>query len=90
MPTIGGVVGNAYIIQSSTNLADTNARVKRTNLNLTQPVEFWGIQTWTRPLLSIRKRPTRFCRGSSEKPRAGGEGRARIERHPLGHDLTRR
>lgn len=39
--TITGVVGYAYIIQSSTDLTDTNAWVTLTNLTLTQPVELW-------------------------------------------------
>ncbi|MEI8045352.1 MAG: hypothetical protein WCL11_28335, partial [Verrucomicrobiota bacterium] len=39
--TIGGVAGYSYVIQSSTNLADTNAWVTLTNLTLTQPVELW-------------------------------------------------
>jgi hypothetical protein len=39
--TIGGVAGYSYVIQSSTNLADTNAWVTLTNLILTQPVELW-------------------------------------------------
>ena len=39
--TIGGVVGYSYIIQSTTNLANTNAWVTLTNLTLTQPVQLW-------------------------------------------------
>ena len=39
--TINGAVGNSYIIQGSTNLADTNAWVTLTNLTLTQPVQLW-------------------------------------------------
>ena len=39
--TINGVAGYSYIIQSSTNLTDTNAWVTLTNLTLTQPVELW-------------------------------------------------
>lgn len=39
--TISGVVGYSYIIQSSTNMANTNAWVTLTNLTLTQPVELW-------------------------------------------------
>jgi len=35
------VAGYSYIIQSSTNLADTNAWVTVTNLTLTQPVQLW-------------------------------------------------
>jgi Concanavalin A-like lectin/glucanases superfamily/Immunoglobulin domain len=39
--TISGVVGYSYIIQSTANLADTNAWVTLTNLTLTQPVQLW-------------------------------------------------
>jgi hypothetical protein len=39
--TITGVVGYGYIIQSSANLADTNAWVTLTNLTLTEPVQKW-------------------------------------------------
>lgn len=39
--TFGGVVGYSYIIQSSTDLTDTNAWVTLTNLTLTQPVQLW-------------------------------------------------
>jgi hypothetical protein len=39
--TIIGVPGFVYNIQSSTNLANTNAWVTLTNLTLTQPVELW-------------------------------------------------
>jgi hypothetical protein len=39
--TITGVVGNTYIIQSSTNLGDTNNWVTLTNLTLTSPVQLW-------------------------------------------------
>lgn len=39
--TINGVVGYSYLIQSSTNLANTNAWVTLTNLTLSQPVELW-------------------------------------------------
>jgi hypothetical protein len=39
--TINGVVGYSYIIQSSTDLTDTNAWVTVTNLMLTEPVEIW-------------------------------------------------
>jgi hypothetical protein len=35
------VAGYSYIIQSSTNLADTNAWVTVTNLTLSQPVQLW-------------------------------------------------
>jgi len=39
--TISGVAGYSYIIQSSTNLADTNGWATVTNLTLTQPVQIW-------------------------------------------------
>ena len=39
--TVGGVVGYSYVIQSTTNLADTNAWVTLTNLTLTQPVQLF-------------------------------------------------
>jgi hypothetical protein len=39
--TISGVAGYPYIIQSSTNLTDTNAWVTLTNLTLTQPMQLW-------------------------------------------------
>jgi hypothetical protein len=39
--TISGVAGYSYIIQSSTNLTDTNKWVTLTNLILTEPVELW-------------------------------------------------
>ena len=39
--TINGVVGYSYIIQSSTNLRDTNAWTTLTNLTLEQPVQLW-------------------------------------------------
>jgi len=39
--TIGGVAGYSYIIQSSTNLGNTNAWITLTNLTLTQPVQLW-------------------------------------------------
>jgi hypothetical protein len=39
--TISGVVGQSYIIESSTNLANPNAWVTLTNLTLTQPVQIW-------------------------------------------------
>jgi hypothetical protein len=39
--TIKGTVGYNYIIQSSTNLSDTNAWVTVTNVTLTQPVQLW-------------------------------------------------
>ncbi len=39
--TINGVIGYWYIIQSTTNLADTNAWVTLTNLTLTQSPQLW-------------------------------------------------
>jgi hypothetical protein len=39
--TISGVAGYSYIIQSSTNLGNTNGWVTQTNLTLTQPVQLW-------------------------------------------------
>ena len=39
--TISGVAGYSYIIQSSTNLADTNDWVTQTNLTLTLPMQLW-------------------------------------------------
>jgi hypothetical protein len=39
--TISGVVGYHYIIQSTTNLQDTNSWVTRTNITLTVPVQLW-------------------------------------------------
>jgi hypothetical protein len=39
--TISGVVGYNYIIQGSTNLADTTGWVSLANLTLTQPVQIW-------------------------------------------------
>ena len=39
--TITGVVGFSYIIQSTTDLANTNAWVTLTNLTMTQPVLLW-------------------------------------------------
>jgi hypothetical protein len=39
--TISGVAGYSYIIQSSTNLGNTNNWVTVTNLTLTQPVQLW-------------------------------------------------
>jgi hypothetical protein len=39
--TISGVAGYSYIIQSSTNLGNTNGWVIQTNLTLTQPVQLW-------------------------------------------------
>ena len=38
---IQGTVGYSYIIQCSTNLADTNAWMTLTNLTLTQPRQYW-------------------------------------------------
>jgi len=39
--TISGVEGYSYIIQSSTNLENTNGWLTLTNLTLTQPVQLW-------------------------------------------------
>jgi hypothetical protein len=39
--TITGVEGYSYIIQSSTNLENTNGWLTLTNLTLTQPVQLW-------------------------------------------------
>jgi hypothetical protein len=39
--TISGETGYSYIIQSSTNLTDTNAWITLTNLMLTRPVQLW-------------------------------------------------
>jgi len=39
--TISGVAGYSYIIQSSTNLANTNSWVTKTNLTLTLPMQLW-------------------------------------------------
>jgi hypothetical protein len=39
--TISGEVGSSYMIQRSTNVADTNSWVTLTNLTLTQPVQIW-------------------------------------------------
>ena len=39
--TITGVAGYNYVIQNTTNLADTNSWVTVTNLTLTQPVQIW-------------------------------------------------
>ncbi len=38
---IQGTVGYNFIIQSTTNLADTNSWITQANLTLTQPVQFW-------------------------------------------------
>jgi len=38
---ISGTVGYSYIIQSSTNLANTNSWITLTNLILSQPVQYW-------------------------------------------------
>jgi len=38
---IQGTVGYSYIIQCSTNLADTNAWITLTNLTLSQPTQYW-------------------------------------------------
>jgi hypothetical protein len=39
--TINGVIGYSYIIQSTTDLSNTNFWVTLTNLTLTQPVQLW-------------------------------------------------
>lgn len=39
--TIEGATGDSYIIQSSSNLANTNNWTTLTNLTLTQPVQLW-------------------------------------------------
>lgn len=39
--TIQGAIGDVYVIQSSTNLANKNAWITVTNLTLTQPVQVW-------------------------------------------------
>ena len=39
---IQGTVGRSYIIQSSTNLADTNDWITMTNITLTQPIQYWN------------------------------------------------
>ena len=39
--TLNGIAGESYVIQSTTNLADTNAWVTLTNLTLTQPEQLW-------------------------------------------------
>jgi hypothetical protein len=39
--TINGVVGYDYIIESTTDLSDTNSWITMTNLTLTQPVQLW-------------------------------------------------
>jgi hypothetical protein len=39
--TIRGVAGYSYVIQSSTNLSDTNNWVTLTNLTLAQPIQLW-------------------------------------------------
>jgi hypothetical protein len=39
--TIDGVIGYLYIIQRTTDLANTNAWVTLTNLTLTQPMQLW-------------------------------------------------
>jgi hypothetical protein len=39
--TIDGVAGYSYIIQSSTNLANTNAWITLTNLTLAEPLELY-------------------------------------------------
>jgi hypothetical protein len=39
--TISGVVGYHYIIQTTTDLSNTNSWVTLTNLTLTQPIQLW-------------------------------------------------
>jgi len=39
--TISGTTGYSYLIQSTTNLADTNSWVTLTNLTLIQPIQIW-------------------------------------------------
>ena len=39
--TISGVVGYNYIIQSTSNLSNTNSWITMTNLTLTQPIQLW-------------------------------------------------
>ena len=39
--TLNGVAGYSYIIQSSTDLADTNGWLTQTNLTLTFPTQLW-------------------------------------------------
>ncbi len=38
---IQGVVGYSYIIQSTTNLSNTNSWCTKTNVTLTQPIQLW-------------------------------------------------
>ena len=38
---VAGTVGYTYVIQSSTDLSNTNAWNTETNLTLTQPIEYW-------------------------------------------------
>jgi hypothetical protein len=38
---IQGTIGYSYTIQSTTNLADTNAWITETNITLTQPIQNW-------------------------------------------------
>jgi hypothetical protein len=39
--TINGVVGYNYVIQSTTDLANTNSWITETNVTLTDPIELW-------------------------------------------------
>jgi hypothetical protein len=38
---IQGTVGYSYIIQSTTDLGNTNSWITMTNLTLTQPIQYW-------------------------------------------------
>ncbi|HTQ51918.1 MAG TPA: hypothetical protein VMJ12_14505, partial [Candidatus Acidoferrales bacterium] len=55
--TITGVSGYSYIIQSTSDLADTNSWITLTNLTLEQPIELW-VDTST----NARVVPQRFYR----------------------------
>jgi hypothetical protein len=57
--TISGVTGYAYVIQSSSNLMDTNAWTTVTNLTLAQPVQIW---VDTNVDASLPANPYRFYR----------------------------
>jgi hypothetical protein len=54
---IQGNVGYNYVIQRTTDLADTNAWITMTNLTLTQPIEYWDDTT-----TDIRSSPQKFYR----------------------------
>jgi hypothetical protein len=56
---IQGVIGYNYIIQSTTNLSETNSWLTTANLILTQPVQLW-IDTNTDA--SLPANPNRFYR----------------------------